>query len=116
MSRVIAHIKDLLFSRKNKIVLEEFTLDGIVVDITLSYVVTDIEDIPQSILANLKAGDTVLKQDATGKHTYLCSYKKDDEGLCLTYTDASVVETVSYDLVDSVWTFNSTERYFFTSI
>jgi hypothetical protein len=31
-------------------------------------------------------------------------------GLCLTYTDASTVETVSYDHSESGWAYNSTDK------
>lgn len=57
----------------------------------------------------LSAGDIVLKKDASGYHSYIVSYKKEGTGICLTYTDASCVETVSYDLVNGEWVYNSTD-------
>ena len=71
------------------------------------YEAEDIEHLSDAFLSNLKAGDEVVKQTGEQKHSYVVSFKKDDEGLCLTYTDASTVETVSYDLVDGHWVFNS---------
>lgn len=71
--------------------------------------VEDITAISSSILQNLKGGDIIRKVDSTGKHSYFCSFKKDGTGLCLTYTDASVVETVSYDKSGSNWVYNSTD-------
>lgn len=55
----------------------------------------------------LKCGDMVNKVDSTGKHSYRVSYKKDKGGMCLTYSDASCVETVSYDYTASHWVYNS---------
>lgn len=59
----------------------------------------------------LKCGDIVLKEDETGQHAYLVSFKKNKVGMCITYTDASVVETVSYDYdnVEESWVYNSTD-------
>lgn len=74
---------------------------------TRVYEVTNIKNISESILSALKAGDMVLKSDSTGKHAYIVSFKKDNVGLCLTYTDASVVETQSYDYTDGHWVYNS---------
>ena len=55
----------------------------------------------------LKCGDIVNKVDSTGKHSYRVSYKKDEGGMCLTYSDASCVETVSYDYTAGHWVYNS---------
>lgn len=57
----------------------------------------------------LKCGDMVNKVDSTGKHSYRVSYKKDEVGMCLTYSDASCVETVSYDYTEGHWVYNSTD-------
>jgi len=58
----------------------------------------------------LKTGDIVLKNDSTGKHTYVVSYKKDNTGICLTYSDATYTETISYDYVDGNWVYNSKDN------
>lgn len=57
----------------------------------------------------LKAGDVVLKNEDGNKHTYVVSYKEDGVGICLTYVDASVAETVSYDFTNDEWVYNSTD-------
>ena len=72
-------------------------------------VITNIKSISDDILNSLKAGDIVLKEDSTGKHAYVVSFKKDGTGICLTYTDASCVETVSYDYTGGHWVYNSTD-------
>lgn len=59
----------------------------------------------------LKAGDIVLKKTGNQNHTYVVTYKEDKQGICLTYTDASVIETVSYDYNTTTkeWVYNSTD-------
>lgn len=57
----------------------------------------------------LKAGDVVIKNENGNKHTYVVSYKENNVGICLTYVDATVSETVSYDYIDSEWVYNSTD-------
>lgn len=59
----------------------------------------------------LRAGDIVTKITGNQKHTYIVSYKENNQGICLTYTDASVVETVSYDYNSTTkeWIYNSTD-------
>ena len=57
----------------------------------------------------LKAGDIVTKKTDNQYHTYIVSYKEDGQGICLTYSAAGYQETVSYDLIDGVWTYNSTD-------
>ena len=75
--------------------------------------VADIEkmhEIP-GLLDSLQVGDKVVKVTGTEKHLYLVSYKATTGGgICLTYTDASNVETVSYDRTESGWAFNSTDK------
>ena len=50
----------------------------------------------------LKIGDIVIKSDSTGKHSYVVSFKS-ATGMCLTYSDAENIETISYDKVSDVW-------------
>jgi len=71
--------------------------------------VSNITNIASDVLDELKAGDTVLKQTGNMVHAYNVSYKENGQGICLTYADASVVETVSYDYVGSEWVYNSTD-------
>ena len=72
-------------------------------------VVASMVTLTTSQINTLSAGDIVLKKDVSGYHAYIVSYKKEGTGICLTYTDASCVETVSYDLVDGEWVYNSTD-------
>ena len=71
--------------------------------------VSSITTITTAQLNALKAGDVVIKNENGNKHTYVVSYKEDGVGICLTYTDASVAETVSYDYTDAQWVYNSTD-------
>lgn len=75
----------------------------------LQIVVEDITKISQSVLEDLDVGDIVAKLTNGDKHCYRVSYKKKGVGMCLTYADASRVETVSYDCIEGVWTYNSTD-------
>ena len=62
-------------------------------------------------LDKLQVGDTVAKKTGTAEHLYTVTYKDaENGGLCLTYMDASVVETVSYDHTQSGWAYNSTDK------
>ncbi len=70
------------------------------------YTPVDIENMTNDECEQLKCGDIVIKSDGTGKHAYIVSFRS-TTGMCITYTDASCVETISYDLIDGVWTFNS---------
>ena len=67
----------------------------------------DITTLSDEVCNALKCGDMVNKVDSTGKHSYRVSYKKDEVGMCLTYSDASCVETVSYDYTAGHWVYNS---------
>lgn len=73
--------------------------------------VEDITAIDGAILDELNVGDKVAKITGEQKHLYLVSYKGEGagEGICLTYVDASTVETVSYDRTESGWAYNSTD-------
>lgn len=73
--------------------------------------VTNITEIDSSIINNIDCGDIIIKNEDGNKHTYIVSYKENEQGICLTYTDASVVETVSYDYNSETgeWDYNSTD-------
>ena len=73
--------------------------------------VADITKLTNEQLDALNVGDKVVKITGTDKHLYLVTYKATTGGgLCLTYTDASTVETVSYDRGDSGWSYNSIDK------
>lgn len=83
-----------------------------VVNSSIAIEVNDIEDLTDEQLNSLNCGDKVVKVTGKQKHTYIVSYKGEGigEGLTLTYTDASVVETVSYDFTADGWQYNSTDK------
>lgn len=74
--------------------------------------VADITAIDGAILDALNCGDKVVKVTGKQKHLYTVSYKGEGvgEGICLTYADASGIETVSYDRTESGWAYNSTDK------
>lgn len=73
--------------------------------------VADITGLTDAQLDALEVGAKVAKKTGTAKHLYVVSYKDaENGGLCLTYTDASTVETVSYDHSESGWAYNSTDK------
>ena len=73
--------------------------------------VEGITELTSAQLDALKVGDTVAKKTGTAEHLYTVTYKDaENGGICLTYTDASVVETVSYDHTESGWAYNSTDK------
>ena len=73
--------------------------------------VDDITALTGAQLDALEVGAKVAKKTGTAKHLYVVSYKDaENGGLCLTYTDASTVETVSYDHTESGWAYNSTDK------
>ena len=73
--------------------------------------VADITALTDEQLDALNVGDKVAKKTGTAQHLYVVSYKDaENGGLCLTYTDASNVETVSYDHSASGWAYNSTDK------
>ena len=73
--------------------------------------VSDITAMTDEQLDALEVGDKVAKQTGTAAHLYVVSYKDaENGGICLTYTDASTVETVSYDHLESGWAYNSTDK------
>lgn len=73
--------------------------------------VADITGLTDAQLDALEVGAKVAKKTGTAKHLYIVSYKDaENGGLCLTYTDASTVETVSYDHTESGWAYNSTDK------
>ena len=76
------------------------------------YETTDITALDGEVLDALRCGDQVVKRTGNQLHVYVVSYKGEGvgEGLCLTYADASTVETVSYDRGESGWSYNSTDK------
>ena len=71
--------------------------------------VADVKNIDGAIIEQLKCGDIVIKEDASGEHAYVVTFKS-ETGMCLTYTDASCVETQSYDKDGDDWVYNSEDK------
>ena len=83
---------------------------GIALQALLGIEVTDVTKLTDEQLDALNCGDRVIKKTGTAEHAYVVSYKDaENGGICLTYTDASTVETVSYDHTESGWAYNSTD-------
>ena len=69
----------------------------------------DFTKIPSAVLETIECGDVLVKTTTKQEHAYRVSYKEDATGICLTYVDASLAETVSYDYTDGAWVYNSTD-------
>ena len=69
----------------------------------------NVKTLSNSQIDLLRCGDYLVKKDASGEHAYKVTFKS-DTGLCLTYHDASVIETQSYDKIEGVWTYNSEDK------
>lgn len=80
-------------------------------DLPVKIKTSDITSLSTKDINKLKAGDIVLKKTGNQKHTYIVSYKENNQGICLTYADATVIETVSYDYdtTTKTWVYNSTD-------
>lgn len=68
----------------------------------------NITGLTKAQLDSLEPGDVVNKITGSDVHSYRVSYK--GSGICLTYVDASTVETVSYDRSGNNWVYNSTDK------
>lgn len=96
----------------------QIDIGGVLADVLLDLAnaskaieVTDITALTAAQLDALNVGDKVAKKTGTAQHLYVVSYKDaENGGLCLTYTDAANVETVSYDHTESGWAYNSTDK------
>ena len=88
------------FKRKHNLLVENSSI---------KVEVSKINEMSDDICNSLKCGDLVIKKTGNQKHCYRVSYKEDKVGMCLTYVDASLVETVSYDYSGGHWVYNSTD-------
>lgn len=69
--------------------------------------VADITNLSGDQLDQMQPGNIVVKNDETGGHAYVCTYKGPG-GLCLTYADCENVETVAYTKTDATWSYDDT--------
>ena len=74
--------------------------------------VSDVKALSNSQIDLLRCGDWLVKKDASGEHPYQVTFKKEGVGMCLTYHDASVIETQSYDWNNSLkkWVYNIEDK------
>lgn len=79
-------------------------------DLQVKYEVENIKAIPSDILNEVKCCDVIAKKTGEQYHCYIVTYKQENAGICLTYFDASVVETQSYDYVTDAWVYNSEDK------
>lgn len=91
----------LEFKRKHNLLV-----DGSALILNIS---GSIKELSSEQIENLKCGDIVVKSDSSGKHPYIVTFRN-STGICLTYVDASVVETQSYDKVGNSWQYNSEDK------
>lgn len=94
--------------------LKTFQQDAILKRLSMGLVAletTNIKTLSDSELDKLQCGDVVVKKTGEQEHAYVVSYKQDRHGICLTYSDASCIETVSYDYTNSHWVYNSTDVF-----
>lgn len=71
---------------------------------------TDVKALTDGQIDLLRCGDYLVKKTGNQNHAYKVTYKEDKKGICLTYHDASTVETVSYDYTGGHWVYNSTDK------
>lgn len=90
----------LSFKRKHNLLVENSSV---------KIEVSKINEMTDDVCNSLRCGDLVIKKTGNQKHCYRVSYKEDKVGMCLTYVDASLVETVSYDYSGGHWVYNSTD-------
>ena len=70
---------------------------------------TNIKQLTNEQINMLRCGDWIVKKTGNQEHAYKVTYKS-PTGICLTYMDASVIETQSYDLVNGNWVYNSEDK------
>lgn len=78
--------------------------------------VTNIKQLSDEECNVLKVGDIVAKKTGEQYHCYIVTFKQDKVGLCLSYFDASCIETQSYDYTNGHWVYNSEDKADFSSM
>ena len=99
---------DILLDKPVTIKIGKKKLQEVLDESPKRIIVTDIGAMTDVQINALRCGDVVLKEDSTGQHAYLVSFRS-ATGICLTYTDCENVETVAYDKTDDGWVYNSTD-------
>ena len=96
----------------NRFPLHTFQQDAILARLSQALValeVSNVKSLTSEQCEKLQCGDVVVKKDSSGEHSYVVTFKS-DTGMCLTYMDASVIETQSYDKGESGWVYNSEDK------
>lgn len=84
---------------------------GVIFDVGVKRIfVEDIKTLTNAQIDALECGDMVVKKTGKMKHTYFVTYKEEKHGICLSYFDATGIETQSYDYINGVWTYNSEDK------
>ena len=78
--------------------------------------VKNIKQLSDEECNGLKVGDIVAKKTGEQYHCYIVTFKQDKGGLCLSYFDASCIETQSYDYTEGHWVYNSEDKTDFSNI
>jgi len=78
-------------------------------------IVEDMTTLTTEDCNKLQPGMLVAKKTGNQYHVYMVSYKEEGVGMCLTYVDASRVETQSYDCTDNEWVYNSEDLVEFSN-
>lgn len=78
-------------------------------DLPAFLTVPDITALTSEQIEQLNAGDIVIKETGSKKHTYMVSYRKSDE-MYLTYVDHENVEEVYYEKSNSTWAYIQTDN------
>ena len=89
---------------------------GAIVPENVKFTVSNIKALTDAECNDLKVGDMVAKKTGNQYHVYVVTYKEKNQGMCLTYADASVVETQSYDYTAGHWVYNSEDKTSFADI
>ena len=97
-----------MYSQKQ---LEEMIAKG-----QVALVVGNVKELNDKQCEKIQCGDVVVKTTDNQKHAYIVTYKENGVGLCLSYFDASCVETQSYDYTDGHWVYNSQDLTTFADL
>jgi len=97
---------------KGEVIADSFKDRNTGKELPKRFYVDNIVAIPGELLEKLQCGDVVVKRTVSNGtdlfHCYLVTHKQ-ATGICISYFAAGYSETVSYDKIDGVWTYNSTD-------
>lgn len=76
---------------------------------TKAFEVADVKALTTEQCESLNCGDVVIKNESGSKHTYVVTYKQDDE-MCITYVDHQNAEEVYYEKHEGNWGYIQTDN------